>query len=131
MKLQIWPHKLVLAICIFAHCVRLAQGVYWTVSTFEQRGGKAMETGTVNILYELAHTMAAGGNYSVATALRRLVRAGYSSLTEVEGASDWALLSISGMGPRRLQAVRRLTRPDWQPPAPQALKALTSSSATS
>lgn len=80
-------------------------------------------TDTVNMLYELAQTMAAGGNHPVAIALRKLARAGYTSLDEVEGASDWALLSISGIGTERLRAVRRLTRPDWRPPSPQAVKA--------
>jgi len=80
-------------------------------------------TNTVNMLYELAQTLAAGGNHPVATALRKLARAGYTSLAEVEGASDWTLLSISGIGTQRLRAVRRLTRLDWQPQSPQAVKA--------
>jgi hypothetical protein len=80
-------------------------------------------TDTDNMLYELAQTMAAGGNHPVAIALRRLARAGYTNLDKVDNASDWTLLSISGMGAERLRAVRRLTRPDWQPPSPQAVKA--------
>ena len=81
-------------------------------------------TETVNMLYELAQTLAAGGDHPVAVALRRLVWAGYSNLAEVESASDWTLLSIPGIGARRLGAVRRLTRSDWQPPSPQAVKAV-------
>jgi hypothetical protein len=75
------------------------------------------------MLYELAQIMAAGGNHPVAVALRQLARAGYMNLDEVDTASDWTLLSISGIGAGRLKAVRRLTRPAWQPPAPQAVKA--------
>jgi hypothetical protein len=41
----------------------------------------------------------------------------------VDRASDCTLWSIPGLGLGRLGAVRRLTRPDWQPPSPQAIKA--------
>jgi hypothetical protein len=75
-----------------------------------------------NVLYELAQIVAANGGHSVAVALRKLAQAGYSSLDEVDSAPDWTLLSISGLGVGRLGAVRRLTRSDWQPPSPQAVK---------
>lgn len=77
-----------------------------------------------NVLYELAQAMATTDGHSAAVALRKLAQAGYSSLDEVESASDWTLLSIPGLGVGRLGAVRRLTRLDWQPPSPQAVKAV-------
>jgi hypothetical protein len=77
-----------------------------------------------NVLYELAETMAIADGLSTAVALRKLAQAGYGSLDEVDSASDWILLSIPGLGVGRLGAVRRLTRPDWQPPSPQAIKAV-------
>jgi hypothetical protein len=76
-----------------------------------------------NVLYELAETMAIADGLSTAVALRKLAQAGYGSLDEVDSASDWILLSIPGLGVGRLGAVRQLTRPDWQPPSPQAIKA--------
>jgi len=76
-----------------------------------------------NVLYELAQIMVGREDYPTAIALRKLARTGYSSLDEVESASDWTLLSISGIGMERLRVVRRLTRPDWQPPSPEAAKA--------
>ncbi len=77
-----------------------------------------------NVLYELAQAMATSDGHSAAVALRKLARAGYSNLEEVDKASDWTLLSIPGLGIGRLGAVRRLTRLDWQPPSPQAVKAV-------
>ena len=77
-----------------------------------------------NPLYELAQAMATNDGYSEAIALRMLAQAGYRNLEEVDDASDWTILSIPGLGVRRLAAVRRLTRPHWQPPSPQALKAI-------
>jgi hypothetical protein len=77
-----------------------------------------------NVLYELAQVMATNSAHSVAVALRKLAQAGYGSLDEVDSASDWTLLSIPGLGVGRLGAVRRLTRSGWQPPSPQAVKAV-------
>jgi len=74
-------------------------------------------------LIKLAQTMAAGGHHSTATALRRLAQAGYTSLEQVDNTSDWILLSIPGMGTKRLGEVRRLSRSDWQPPSAQAIQA--------
>ena len=74
-------------------------------------------------LYELAEAMAIVDELSTAVALRKLAQAGYGSLDEVESASDWILLSIPGLGVGRLVAVGKLTKPDWQPPSPQAIKA--------
>lgn len=76
-----------------------------------------------NVLYELAQAMATNYGQS-AIALRKLAQAGYGSLNEVNSTSDWMLLSIPGLGVGRLSAVRRLTRLDWQPPSPQAVKAV-------
>jgi hypothetical protein len=75
-----------------------------------------------NLLYELAQTLAAGNDHSTAIALRKLVQAGYTTLQQVDGVSDWILLSIPGLGVKRLGAVRRLTSPDWQPPSPYAIQ---------
>ena len=77
-----------------------------------------------NMLYNLAKAVAIDDELSTAAALRKLAQAGYGSLDEVDSASDWILLSIPGLGVGRLGAVRRLTRPDWQPPSPQAIKAM-------
>jgi hypothetical protein len=74
-----------------------------------------------NVLYQLAQTLAGGGRHSTATALRLLAQAGYTTLEEVDAASDWILLSIRGMGMTRLKKVRQLTRTDWKPPSPQAV----------
>lgn len=82
-----------------------------------------MSTGGGNMLYELAQTMAASDGRSAAAALRKLAQAGYTSLDQVHSASDWILLSIPGIGVGRLAAVRQLTRPEWQLPSPQAIKA--------
>jgi hypothetical protein len=76
-----------------------------------------------NALYELARAMTAGGRHSMAIVLRKLAYEGYTSLEQVDTVSDWALLSIRGIGVGRLGEVRRLTRPDWQPPSPQAIQA--------
>jgi hypothetical protein len=77
-----------------------------------------------NVLYELAQVMATNDGLSAAVALRKLAQAGYGSLEDVDSASDWALLSIPGLGVGRLGAVRRLTRSDWRPASPQAVKAV-------
>ena len=84
-----------------------------------------MRTGTYsdNVLYQLAQTLADGGRHSTAAVLRLLVQAGYTTLGEVDTASDWVLLSIRGIGVRRLTEVRQLTRTDWQPPSAQAIHA--------
>ena len=76
-----------------------------------------------NLLYELAQTLAAGNDHSTAIALRKLVQAGYTTLQQVDGVPDWILLSIPGIGVKRLGAVRRLTSPDWQPPSPRSIQA--------
>jgi len=76
-----------------------------------------------NMLYRLAETLAGGGQHCTATALRKLAQEGYTTLEEVDGTSDWVLLSIRGIGVGRLGEVRRLTRSDWQPPSPQAIQA--------
>lgn len=80
-------------------------------------------TGKAHMLYDLAQTIAVSGNHLVATALRKLAQAGYTSLNEVDHASDWTLLSIAGIGVARLRVVRQLTRAGWQPPSPHAVKA--------
>jgi hypothetical protein len=77
-----------------------------------------------NVLYELAEVMATNDGLSAAVALRKLAQAGYATLEEVDSVSDWTLLSIPGLGLVRLGAVRRLTRADWKPPSPQAVKAV-------
>jgi hypothetical protein len=75
-----------------------------------------------NLLRELASALAAIGDHTTAIALRKLARVGYTSLKQVDEASDWILLSISGIGVKRLSAVRALTRPKWQPPSSQAIQ---------
>jgi len=75
-----------------------------------------------NILYELAKAMRGQGGHLTAMALRALARHGYTSLAEVDGVTDCELLAIGGIGPDRLGAIRRLTRPDWQPPSRQAIR---------
>jgi len=74
-------------------------------------------------LTELARAIAAGGNHSIAVALRTLAREGYATLQQVESTPDWILLSIRGIGVGRLGEVRRLSRPDWEPPSSQAIQA--------
>jgi hypothetical protein len=76
-----------------------------------------------NLLYDLAKTLAAGNDHSTAIALRKLVQAGYTTLQQVDRVPDWLLLSIPGIGLKRLGAVRRLTKPDWQPPSRHAIQA--------
>ncbi len=90
-----------------------------------ERESKLMRARThgENLLYELAQTLAAGNDHSTAIALRKLVQAGYTTLQQVDGVSDWALLALPGLGVKRLGAVRRLTRPDWQPPSRHAIQA--------
>lgn len=51
-----------------------------------------------NMLYRLAQTLAGGGQHFTAAALRKLAQEGYTTLEEVDGTSDWVLLSID---PRR------------------------------
>jgi hypothetical protein len=75
-----------------------------------------------NLLYDLAKTLAAGSDHSTAIALRKLVQAGYTTLQQVDRVPDCILLSIPGMGVKRLGAVRRLTRPEWQPPSRHAVQ---------
>jgi hypothetical protein len=76
-----------------------------------------------NMLNELARTMTASGRHSTAIALRKLAQAGYTSLEQVDNTSDWVLLAIPGIREGRLGEVRRLCRPDWQPPSAQAIRA--------
>jgi hypothetical protein len=61
-------------------------------------------------------------DYSTAIALRKLARAGYATLEQVDSTSDWVLLATPGIGIHRLTAVRRLVRPDWQPPRSRVIK---------
>jgi hypothetical protein len=78
-----------------------------------------------NILYDLAQALAVQDRRGTAIALRTLARNGYTNLEEVEQAADFELLAIGGIGPGRLAAVRRLTRPGWQPPSRQAVRTAT------
>jgi len=75
-----------------------------------------------SVLYEMAQAMVCREDYPTAIALRKLARAGYTTLEQVDGASDWVLLATPGIGISRLTAVRRLVRPDWQPPRSQVIK---------
>jgi len=75
-----------------------------------------------SVLYEMAQTMVCQEDYPTAIALRKLARAGYTTLDQVDGVSDWVLLATSGIGISRLTAVRRLVRPDWQPPRSRVIK---------
>ena len=83
----------------------------------------AIGAGRGSMLYELAQNMVRDGEHTLAVALRKLAQLGYASLEQVDRTSDWVLLAIPGMGVERLRAVRRLTRADWRPPSPAALKA--------
>jgi hypothetical protein len=76
-----------------------------------------------NVLLELAQAMVSIESYPTAIALRKLAQAGYTTLEQVDSASDWVLLAIPGIGVYRLGAVRRLIRPEWEPPSSQAAKA--------
>jgi hypothetical protein len=67
--------------------------------------------------------MTASGRHATAIALRRLAQAGYTSLEQVDNTSDWVLLAIRGIRAGRLGHVRRLCRPEWQPPSSQAIRA--------
>ena len=78
--------------------------------------------GNDNLLQELAHTLAASDDHATAIALRKLAQAGYATLEQVDGIPDWLLLSIPGIGVKRLGAVRTLTRADWRPPSSQAIQ---------
>jgi hypothetical protein len=97
------------------------------LSNDRQRKAKGFEmdfnTDDQNPLWELAETMTNQDNYPTAIALRKLVQAGYFTLEQVDKTSDWVLLAAPGIGIGRLGMVRRLIRPDWQPPSPQAVKA--------
>ena len=75
-----------------------------------------------SVLYEMAQTMVGQEDYPTAIALRKLARAGYATLEQVDGVSDWVLLATPGIGIHRLTAVRRLVRPDWQPPRSRVIK---------
>jgi hypothetical protein len=75
-----------------------------------------------NTLYAMAQTMSSREDYPTAVALRKLAWAGYTSLEQVDRASDWMLLAIPGVGVGRLTAIRRLIRPDWQPPRSRLFK---------
>jgi hypothetical protein len=63
-------------------------------------------------------------SYHYTTSSDKVQRFTPNSETQENSASDWLLLSIPGLGVGRLGAVRRLIRPDWQPPSPQAVKAM-------
>jgi len=76
-----------------------------------------------NSLYELARTIANDSSHTAAVALRKLAQAGYENLDQVDKASDWLLLSIPGVGIRRLCTIRRMTREEWMPPSQQAIRA--------
>jgi hypothetical protein len=76
-----------------------------------------------DLLCELARSMDSRQDYIMAIALRKLARAGYSTLDEVDAASDLVLLATPQIGVRRLKMVRRLVRPEWQPPSPQVTMA--------
>ena len=78
-----------------------------------------------NMLYEMAQALADSGQQTAAIGLRRLALAGYTTLQQVDAASDWALLSIPGIGLGRLTAVRKLTTPGWRRPSTQAIKDMT------
>lgn len=73
-----------------------------------------------NLLYELAMALPYEERHLAAMALRCLARHGYTSLTEIELATDWELLTVNGIGLGRLAALRRLIQPDWQLPSRQA-----------
>ena len=75
-----------------------------------------------SVLYEMAQTMVSQEDFPTAIALRKLAWAGYASLEQVDGVSDWVLLATPGIGIIRLTAVRRLVRPDWQPPQSRVIK---------
>lgn len=75
-----------------------------------------------SVLYEMAQTIVGQEDYTTAVALRKLARAGYATLEQVDGASDWVLLATPGIGIHRLTAVRRLVRPGWQPPRSRVIK---------
>lgn len=75
-----------------------------------------------NILIDLARALSAGGDHSTAIVLRRLARAGYTSLEQIDRTPDWILLSLPGIGAKRLSAVRLLTRAEWQAPSRQAIQ---------
>ena len=79
-------------------------------------------TADSSLLYEMAQTMVGQEDYPTAIALRKLARAGYATLEQVDSVSDWVLLATPGLGIHRLTAVRQLVRPDWQPPRSRVIK---------
>jgi hypothetical protein len=81
--------------------------------------GEAMTNTGNPVLYELAQTMAIEKRYLLAVALRKMAQEGYASLAEIDEVPDSILLTIPGIGAKRLDAVRRLTRTEWQPPSPE------------
>ncbi len=81
------------------------------------------DTESDGLLCELARAMDTRQDYFMAIALRKLARAGYTTLGEVDAASDLVLLATPEIGLRRLEMVRRLVRPDWQLPPPQVMTA--------
>jgi len=85
--------------------------------------GKTAKPDGENLLSELAQIMTGRENYPAAAALRKLAQAGYRTLEEVDAVSDWVLLATPGIGVGRLGVVRRLLRPEWQPPPSRAIKA--------
>ncbi len=76
-----------------------------------------------SLLCELARAMDSRQDYFMAIALRKLARAGYTTLGEVDAASDLVLLATPEIGLRRLEMVRRLVRPGWQSPPRQVMMA--------
>lgn len=81
----------------------------------------ASNNGNGNLLCELAKAMPARERHLTAMALRRLAKHGYTSLAEVEKATDWELLAIDGIGLSRLAAIRHLTWPGWRLPSRRAI----------
>ena len=75
-----------------------------------------------NILIDLARALSAGGDHSTAIVLRRLAREGYTSLEQIDRTPDWILLSLPGIGAKRLSTVRSLARTEWQAPSRQAIQ---------
>lgn len=75
-----------------------------------------------NILIDLARALSAGGDHSTAIVLRKLAREGYTSLEQVDRTPDWILLSLPGIGAKRLSTARSLTRTEWHAPSRQAIQ---------
>ena len=81
-----------------------------------------MDNNNGDLLYELAMALPPEERHLTAMALRCLARHGFTSLAEVEAATDSELLAIGGIGLGRLAALRRLTQPDWQLPSRRAMR---------